>query len=573
MLLNHVAEKFVDEHGIDPRDDPEAYQDLVIKTEEAKKALSKKPVSKIFAQCGGKSLKLSVSREEVEELTLPRREQTETYLDVVLKKADLGWADIDVVIEVGGSTRMPAVQGMLRRVTEKEAEKGVNQDECVAIGASYWAAILMVRQATEAKEAAVSTEASDEVRVSAQQAVVAVEEAVPEEIVGMLGGMVVQNVNSHSLGIVTVRRDGNRQNLIMIPEQTPLPAEVTKVFGTYMENQLSVEIRILEGESEDPDECTEIGTCVISDLPPNRPKGSKVSVTYRYAEDGRIEIIAHDRETGVEARTEIRREGEGLSEEEMSQKGEEIARLLEVGPEEAYAGGYEDQGYAEGGDAYADQGYAEGGDAYADQGYAEGGDAYADQGYAEGGEAYAEGGEGYAEGGEAYADAGYAEGGEAYADAGYAEGGEGYADAGYAEGGEGYAEGGEGYAEGGEGYADAGYAEGGEGYADAGYAEGGEGYADAGYAEGGEGYADAGYAEGGEGYAEGGEGYAEGGEGYAEGGEGYADQDYAEGGEGYAEEGYAEGGEGYEQGYAEGAYADGYEEGYGDEGFSDSAER
>src|SRR5688500_6159866 len=92
MLLNHVAEKFIEEHKIDPREDPEAYQDLVIKVEEAKKTLSKKPLAKIFAQCAGKSLKMQVTREEFEELTRPLLEQTETYLDVVLKKADITWA-------------------------------------------------------------------------------------------------------------------------------------------------------------------------------------------------------------------------------------------------------------------------------------------------------------------------------------------------------------------------------------------------------------------------------------------------------------------------------------------------
>ncbi len=123
MLLNHVAEKFIDEHKTDPREDPEAYQDLVIKVEEAKKTLSKKPVAKIFAQCAGKSLKMQITREEFEELTRPLLEQTETYLDVVLKKADLTWDSIDVVIPVGGMTRIPAVQQMLERVTNAEQEE------------------------------------------------------------------------------------------------------------------------------------------------------------------------------------------------------------------------------------------------------------------------------------------------------------------------------------------------------------------------------------------------------------------------------------------------------------------
>jgi molecular chaperone DnaK len=434
MLLNHVAEKFIDEHKVDPREDPEAYQDLVIKVEEAKKTLSKKPVSKIFAQCAGKSLKMQVTREEFEELTRPLLEQTETYLEVVLKKADLTWEQIDVVIPVGGMTRIPAVQLMLERVTKKKLEKGVNPDECVAVGAAYWAAILMVREANSLAEKVQQGVATAEEKEQQQEAAAAVEEAVPEEIVGMLGGVVVQNVNSHSLGIVTIDKQGQKKNMIMIHEQTPLPATVTKVFGTFMDNQVTVEVKILEGESEDPEECSEIGTCVISDLPPNRPKGSKVSVTYHYSEDGRIHVTAKDHQTSQMVKTEIKREAQGLTEEEMAQKGEEIARLLEREAEEAAAAG---GGYAEGGEQ--EQGYAEGA---AETGYAE-------AGYAEGGEAgYAEGAPegGYAEGTEG--EAGYAEGEAGYAPE--AEGEAGYADnAGYAAEGEGEG----GYAEG-EGFAD-----------------------------------------------------------------------------------------------------------------------
>ena len=138
----------------------------------------------------------------------------------------------------------------------------------------------------------------------------------------------VKNVNSHSLGIVVMLPDGTERNVIMIPEQTELPCTVTKVFGTAEDNQVSVDISIVEGESEDPEDCTEIGTLVISDLPP-RPKGSKVQVSYMYNEDGRIEIVAKDVDTGTEAATQIKRSAEGLSDEEMSQISSEISRLLE----------------------------------------------------------------------------------------------------------------------------------------------------------------------------------------------------------------------------------------------------
>src|SRR2546421_1642345 len=193
MLLNHVAEKFIEEHGVDPREDLESYQDLVNKVEEAKKALSKKPKTTVFAQCAGKSSKVTISQEEFEEMTKPLLDQTETYLEVVLKKANLTWKDIDVLLMVGGSSRMPHVPRMLTRVTGKDPEKGVNPDECVAIGAAYWAAILLVREAEQLKEKVESGTASEEEQAKAEVARDKVEEAIPEEVVGMLSGVVVQN--------------------------------------------------------------------------------------------------------------------------------------------------------------------------------------------------------------------------------------------------------------------------------------------------------------------------------------------------------------------------------------------
>ena len=117
VLINHIAEQFQTEHGVDPREDLEAYQDLVIKVEEAKKTLSRKSEVKVFAQCGGKSLKVDITRAQFEELTRPLLEQTETYLELVLTKAGLNWDDIDVILPVGGMTRVPSIMEMLKQVT------------------------------------------------------------------------------------------------------------------------------------------------------------------------------------------------------------------------------------------------------------------------------------------------------------------------------------------------------------------------------------------------------------------------------------------------------------------------
>lgn len=335
MLLNYVAETFMAEHGLDPRDDLEAYQDLVTKCEDAKKALSRKPKANIFVQCGGKSAKIGITRELFDELTLPLLEQTETYLDVVLQKASLSWSDIDVVLAVGGSTRMPQVQELLKRVTQQDPEKGVNPDECVALGAVYWAAISLVREADNVKDKVASAAQDDQVtedivkefEQAAAEASQKVEEAVPESIVGLLGGVVVSNVNSHSLGIVTMLPDGTRRNLVMIKEQTPLPCEITKVFGTAQANQVTVDIKVVEGDSEDPDECAEIGTCKIRDLPANRPANAKVSVTYCYTADGLIEIFAKDLETGIDAHVTIERES-NLTDEEVDAHRDQLSELM-----------------------------------------------------------------------------------------------------------------------------------------------------------------------------------------------------------------------------------------------------
>ena len=334
MTLNYVAETFMNEHDIDPRDDLEAYQDLVTKCEDAKKALSRKPKANVFVQCGGKSAKVSITREDFNELTLPLLEQTETYLDVVLQKANVAWDDIDVVLAVGGSTRMPQVYEMLKRVTGKEPEKGVNPDECVAIGAVYWAAILLVREAEQSKSRSsdaqsmnAAQELVEEYTAAAEAAERSVGEAVPETLAGVLGGVKVQNVNSHSLGIVTMTRDGDRKNLVMIQEQTPLPAEITKVFGTAQANQVTVDINIVEGESEDPDDCAVLGICKIEGLPANRPVGAKVSVSYRYNEDGLVEIFAKDLETGIDAHVRIERES-SLTEAEVEDQREQLTRLM-----------------------------------------------------------------------------------------------------------------------------------------------------------------------------------------------------------------------------------------------------
>ena len=315
-IVDRVSEEFVRRYSDDPRDDPEAYQDLLIRAEQAKKALSAKPRVRIPVHCGGNRLVVELTRKEFEDQCGHLLRRTEERLERALAKSGRSWDQIDRVLRVGGSTRMPAVMEMLARRAGKKVVQGVDPDEVVAIGATYWAGILAIREARLASG------------TGAVPTLGELDDAVPSDLIVILDDLEVQNVNSHSLGVMTVEKDGTRKNLIMIPEQTPIPHQVSREFQTARDGQKTVEARILEGESEDPARCVEIGRCVISGLPPDRPKGARIRVTYRYAEDNVLHVRAKDLESGKEVRTEVQRLSGSLDREQLGLKSRLVNHLI-----------------------------------------------------------------------------------------------------------------------------------------------------------------------------------------------------------------------------------------------------
>jgi molecular chaperone DnaK len=121
----------------------------------------------------------------------------------------------------------------------------------------------------------------------------------------------VTNINSHSLGIIgTDPATGRRKNQILIPKNTPLPTAVTKSFKTHKAGQTSVIVRVVEGESERPEACIQVGTCTIGGFPPNLPAGAPVSVSYAYHADGRLEVSGHVKGLTEPVTTTFQRENE-----------------------------------------------------------------------------------------------------------------------------------------------------------------------------------------------------------------------------------------------------------------------
>ncbi|MCB9678413.1 MAG: Hsp70 family protein [Alphaproteobacteria bacterium] len=135
-LLNHVAEEFYEKFQLDPRDDAAPYQELYERCLHAKISLSTKDRAMIPVNYRGMRMAAKISRELFEELTADLVQQCEDTANIVLEKAGLQWSELDDVLLVGGSTRMPMIRDLLIKLSSKQPAEGVNPDECVALGAS-----------------------------------------------------------------------------------------------------------------------------------------------------------------------------------------------------------------------------------------------------------------------------------------------------------------------------------------------------------------------------------------------------------------------------------------------------
>jgi molecular chaperone DnaK len=275
-LVDHVAEAFLTVHRSDPRSDPHDAAQLWQEVQVAKHTLSGR--TKVSVPCfhAGTRMRVDVDRTEFERLTADLLERTETTTRLVLRQAKLDWSGIDRVLLVGGSTRMPMVGEMLRRLSGKEPDRSMSPDEAVAHGAALYAGLLMSDPSFE-RSAATAFD--------------------------------LINVNSHSLGILGIdQRENRRRNVVIIAKNTPLPCKVVRKFATARENQSSVRVTVVEGESERPEHCIHLGECVVRNLPPGLPKGTKVEVEYSYSADGRISVRARVPQARQSASVELQYE-------------------------------------------------------------------------------------------------------------------------------------------------------------------------------------------------------------------------------------------------------------------------
>ena len=282
-LVDYAAESFSQTHGVDPRNDPASVNRLHSRVEEAKHTLSARGRAAIQVEHDGRSSEVPITRQQFEQMTADLLERTAYTTRQLIRAANLQWAQVSRVLLVGGSTRMPMVSQMLSEMTGIAPDHTVNPDEAVARGAAVYANHLLAEQFGEGK--------SD---------------------------FRVINVNSHNLGVEGIEQETLRNiNVVLIPRNTPLPAKFTERFITKSEGQHSIVVQVLEGESTLPGECTAIGRTVIRELPPGLPQGWPVEVTFEYATNGRLSVMAvvpgTHREQVLEIERDIGLSNEGIS--------------------------------------------------------------------------------------------------------------------------------------------------------------------------------------------------------------------------------------------------------------------
>ena len=290
VTVNHIADTFARENGVDLRKDKMAHQRLKEAAEKAKKELSSSQTASINLPFitvnadGPLHLDMEITRAKFDQLTGHLVEKTIEPMKKAMADAGVTNSDIEKVILVGGSTRIPAVQDAVKKITGKDPFKGINPDECVAIGAAIQAGVLT----------------------------------------GEVHDVLLLDVTPLSLSIETLGGVATK----LIERNTTIPTKKSQIFSTAADNQTAVDIHVMQGEREIASGNITLGRFQLSGIPP-APRGiPQIEVTFDIDANGIVNVSAKDLGTGKEQRITITSSTK-LSDDEIKAKIKEAEQFAD----------------------------------------------------------------------------------------------------------------------------------------------------------------------------------------------------------------------------------------------------
>ena len=280
-------------------EDRAKYED---EAEDIKKTLSRRSTAKKIVYGSKGSLRLEITRDMFEEAIRPLIERTAMLLEVALKEAQIEAGDIDKILLVGGSSRVPLVKKQLKKMFDVTPEIAVNVDECVALGSAIHCGLTMMRKCPDQISAGIASGLKD---------------------------IELTDVCNHSYGTLCAPLDeltGKRvvENKIILQKNRPLPCEQSQTFYTSYDGQDQIKVAITQGEDSKPEYVNNIAVHQLK-LPEDRPKNCPIKVTYSYDLNQRMHCVFEDTQSGEKIEVDLDQDMDSDNSEQTRKRTEQLA--------------------------------------------------------------------------------------------------------------------------------------------------------------------------------------------------------------------------------------------------------